>query len=201
MVEQRTENPRVGGSIPPLGTILPSADIHKTLSFCAFVWLWRGNSLVTKRDQLCHSKHFLLIARVWRGNSFWTNSDYLLDTKTFPFDPFISVARGYLSRLQICSVKSRSGSHGRQAIEGARLCHNEKSLAPDMLLDVVELVLHRIPHLLDRQVETWIGKQLAVAVARLGLGGVRQPRKLLEAGLMRCKPSVDALCREATDSG
>ncbi len=34
LVEQRTENPRVGGSIPPLGTILPTAlpiQIHFTL--------------------------------------------------------------------------------------------------------------------------------------------------------------------------
>ena len=28
-VEQRTENPRVGGSIPPLGTIGPSTDIRQ----------------------------------------------------------------------------------------------------------------------------------------------------------------------------
>src|SRR3954454_25121855 len=32
LVEQRTENPRVGGSIPPLGTTLPFANVRDCLS-------------------------------------------------------------------------------------------------------------------------------------------------------------------------
>jgi hypothetical protein len=53
--------------------------------------VWRGNSFVTKRDQLCHTKHFVLIAgaddshglTLWRGDSFWTKTDQLLDTEHF----------------------------------------------------------------------------------------------------------------------
>ncbi|TMO33734.1 hypothetical protein CWC26_21270, partial [Pseudoalteromonas sp. S4488] len=32
--EQRIENPRVGGSIPPLGTIFPSLAIARLFCFC-----------------------------------------------------------------------------------------------------------------------------------------------------------------------
>jgi hypothetical protein len=40
LVEQRTENPRVGGSIPPLATI----QVSRLREFCA-AFLWRFEPL------------------------------------------------------------------------------------------------------------------------------------------------------------
>jgi hypothetical protein len=49
LVEQRTENPRVGGSIPPLGTI-----IHKSLIVaCATDCELAINTLITDLRQQC----------------------------------------------------------------------------------------------------------------------------------------------------